>query len=199
MKGYKKAVIPQSTNGNNRGKKLTLSNGETVHVIGVSHVYFEEVRRSVKFPDPPTYTVITAGGGTETHVIDESVVNDSTNTEEERQDYQTKLTAYNAELEKATALQQERINKFLFYKGVEVSDLDTKLEKLREEREFLGMDFPASKAEQKYAYIYSMVVGNTKDYTLLLEAIMQATGIPETEMAKARDLFRDILQEEKTE
>lgn len=202
-KGYKANRIRVNGNGKPKMNKeilLTLSSGIQVKVIGVSHMYFEEVRKSVKFPDKPTYKAEIASNTDEKiyqeFVIDETVVNDPSNTPEETAEYKAKLSAYTEALAAASEEQNNRVNRFLFTKGVEIIDIEEHLDAWKEEREFLGLGFPKKPSELKFAFIADVVIKNAVDYAILLDAIMQSTGVPQEKMAEARELFRDILEEE---
>jgi len=154
-KGYKKVAPVIEDVSKNGHMVITTSKGKKVTVVGVSHMYFQRVQNSVEFPDKPTYDAETAGGAIEHHPIDQTVVDDPSNTPEEKAEYAAKLAKYNVDYAAAQSIQSERINNFLFANGLEI---DIPLEELEEwiaELEFNGLQLPKSKIEQKFMYICS--------------------------------------------
>ena len=203
-KGYRKNVIavPNESVGagsnGNRVREIELSTGKKVRIIGVSHLYFMEVKNSVKFPEPPTYEAQTAGTAVESHVIDQTVVDDPTNTPEEKEEYAAKLAKYEMDFQAAQALQTERINNFLLVKGVEVDIPESEMIDWIQERELLGLEVSDKPQERKLQYIGSRVVGGLGDYAALINAVMESTGVSEDKLVEAKKLFRDFMETSKT-
>ena len=197
-KGYntRKSVRDDSDNRKNGHNVITLSTGKRATIVGVSHMYFQDVQNSVEFPEKPTYEAITAGGAVEKHVIDQTVVDDPTNTQEEKADYESKLRLYEEELHAAQVLQTTRVNDFLFTKGLEIEPIsDVELMEWIEESEMFGIEISDKPLKRKLQYVKTRVIGNTQDFGKLLNAVMEATGVPEEKLAEAKKLFQGNMEE----
>jgi len=197
-KGYnaRKSVRDDSDNRKNGHNVVTLSTGKKVTILGVSHMYFQDVQNSVEFPEKPTYEAATAGGAVEEHIIDQTVVDDPTNTLEEKAGYESKLRAYEEEYHAAQVLQTVRVNDFLFTKGLEIEPIsDKELMEWIEESEMFGIEISDKPLKRKLQYVKTRVIGNTQDFGKLINAVMEATGVPEEKLAEAKKLFQGNMEE----
>ncbi len=186
-KGYKKQMfVGVSDNGNESVEKFTTSTGIELRIHGVPQLLLEKVRSSVKMPDIPTYVIVTAAGDEEVHPLDETTLE----TDEDKKAWNEYL------LEKASqeALLRERMVRVILMRGTEVKLPED--ESWKDLQKFIGVDVPEDPLELKYHYIQTEAIGGAQDLALIMEKVMERTGIPEEALAEAKASFRNLMEKE---
>jgi hypothetical protein len=179
--------------------ELTTSRGKTLRIKALPSLQVQLVEQAAQKQavalygeaKRPTYTVIVAGGDTETNPHDETTLEVEGNPEE---------TAANkaawAEYKRIGRLQQnhvlEKLRDFYFLQGVEV-DIPPDGEWMEVQR-FFGVEIPEDPIGRRLHYIYSEALGGADDVERVISSIMAATGIGTEMIAAAAASFRGTVR-----
>ncbi len=131
--------------------------------------------------DPPTYTVTTAGGGTETYPHDPTTLQ----SDEDRQAWE----AYQTARKRLQAEQATRIMEWVLLKGVAIEDAP---QAWVEERQHFDLPVPETKRDRRTLYLSSEVTRTPADALHLVEIIIRlsAAGLPPEKIEAMEALFR---------
>lgn len=188
-KGYKKQTfVMASDNGKEPVERFVTSTGVELLIHGVPQLLLEKVRSSVKMPDPPTYTAKTVAGDEETHFHDETTLE----SDEDRKAW----SAYLADKASKDAELRERMVRVILMRGTDVTLPED--ESWKDLQRFIGVEVPDDPLELKYHYIQTEAVGGAQDLALIMEKVMEKTGIPEEALAEAKASFRNIMEKDNT-
>ena len=176
---------------------IRTTEGREVRLRPVSRVLIQSVQGTVErelraagLPlNPPTYTVTTDTGDTETHVHDEH----SLTTDEERAAW----TAYQAVQERRTAETNARVSKALLVAGVVV---EAPPEDWAEEMRYLGVELPDEPRDLRYSYLELEVLKTPADIMNAIGGIMRLSmdGAPQEALDAVDALFRRALEGDAT-
>ena len=175
--------------------KIVTVDGLEVALRPVSQTQIQRINATVEAQwrkrgepvDPPTYTITTATGETETHAHDA----DSLTTDEERAAWEAYQTA-RAEME---AEQRLRTTKFLLLNGI-VGHEPT--EEWAEEQAYWGLEVPADPRERRLEYIQAEVLKTPQDTIDAMGEIMRLSmaGAPQEVRDSVEAYFRRAVEGE---
>lgn len=165
--------------------EYTTSNGHTVTIQAVPPFLLDKVLGSVKYPDPPTYEAVTAGGEKEIHEHDDTTVQ----TDEEK----AALAKYKRDLANAKLHENEMMMNAMFLKGIEVDMDSVSFQDWVDEQEFLGIELPKGKPALKVHYISTEILGDLNDLTKIMGLIMSKSGVAEEVVAAALNSFQNSV------
>jgi hypothetical protein len=197
MKGYKtkgkKVIFNKDAY---RTKSVTTSTGITITAVPVDPLMFQTIINSVKYPKKPTYNI-------KTELVDETHELDWTVVEQEddaalQLEYKQKLTAYEQETAAADNALQMKILKYVISKGVD-AEIPSEGD-YTDLQDFLELTPSTNRLQAKYDYIVSTVIGCDVDIKLIMDAVMEVTGVPQESLDAARASFRiEVDQEQDAE
>lgn len=134
--------------------------------------------------EPPTYTVTTASGATETHAHDETTLETDAD-KAAWAAYQAALKALNDEI----VMGQMR---FMLMEGLVYDDPP---QEWAERYAFYGMEMPDSPQERTWLYIQTVLLPTASDLERALAAVMAVSATGNEEAVKAAEaLFRHSLE-----
>ena len=168
--------------------QFTSSTGRTVKLQAVSPFLIDQVKASVAMPEPPTYTVTTATGGTETWPHDETTLA----TDDDKKAW----AAYKLAVKNAQAIQNDRVARLILSRGVQV---DIPNDGWREFQTELGVKVPESPIDLKVHFITTEVIGTPEDLGEIVAQVMGMSTMNERAVGVARDSFRLAIQRNTTE
>lgn len=182
--------------------EITTVSGRSVELRPVSGQMLAEIqvttrRKAIDRGDklsPPTYKTKTVAGDEEIFPHDETTLE----TDEDREAWDEYQSALNA-LEEEIA---SRSNAYIISEGVVIGDIP---QDWFEKREWLGLDVPENRMDQRLLYIETEVLTTAEDIIRAISGIMHLTARGSKEMedrlAELDDLFRRALErgETKTE
>lgn len=173
--------------------KIVTVDGLEVALRPVSQTQIQRINATVETQwrkrgepvDPPTYTITTATGATETHAHDA----DSLTTDEERAAWEAYQTA-RAEME---AEQRLRVTKFLLLNGIVGCE---PTEEWAEEQAYWGLEVPADPRERRLEYIQAEVLKTAQDTMDVIQEIMRLSmaGAPKEAVAAVEAYFRHQVE-----
>jgi hypothetical protein len=171
---------------------IVATDGREVHLLPVAQVLIQKTKEAARrelvnagLPlEPPTYTVDTVAGTTETHVHDDTTLS----TDEDKAAW----AAYQAALVRLGRETNARATKLLMLKGIDVADPSPEW---LADQAYFGIDVPDDPRERKLAYIETEVLKTPEDIIRATTRIMQLslTGLPEEDLAAVEALFRGSL------
>ena len=180
---------------NHRGKEFTTSTGVTVRIIGLNQKLYDGVRSSIEFPEVPMYEApIGSGKEIELHPINQTVLDDPSLTDEEREELEIAWEEYTRDLREAELELNQRVVSMILLKGIQVDMPDD--DEWIKEQEFLGIEIPKNFVERKLHWIDTEVIATYEDLLTIMELVMDQTGIPSEALAEAKKLFRGRGEEE---
>lgn len=136
----------------------------------------------------PTYDEPLMGGGVQTFEHDaKSVVG---NPEAEKA-----FALYQENSRKQTAYVNEKMMQFYILTGTDISLPED--ERWIRRQKFFGLELPEDEEGLLYYYVTTELITDARELMLLVEKIMQASGIDTDTLSAARLSFRNILGEEK--
>lgn len=150
-------------------------------------------------PEPPTYTIEGAGGSTEERTHDETSIEDTKTTDEERtawDAYQEALTEYDRECAKLDAQRNEMRGTFINLEGMRVRGLPDDLEAWAENRRTrYGFEIDATTPDDLLlAFIGHHVIRTPRDGVLISAGILRASGLDQEALDQAEQSFLDSLE-----
>ena len=171
---------------------ITTVAGLKVGIKPVSRVYLQQIARKIqrefeqagKMLEPPTYKVITAGGGVETYPHDETSIADAP--EEDK----ALWAAYQANRAEADNRVGVESTKFQVLKGLIIDEVPKAWVKEQQE---LGFDVPKDAKDLLWAYIEREVIVTPEDVFTALTAITALSmrgSVSEEAIKAAADTFR---------
>lgn len=185
-KGYKKAKSIFQSNGKGV-QEFTTTRGKTVKLTGIDPLLLDTIRASVKWPTLPTYEINTELVKGEKHDLTWDIVKDETDTDLVAL-YTAQMTTYEDCIRTANAEFNMRLTKAVIDGGVIVDpDAD---EDWADTQEFLGIGQSKNKKQRKYDYVVSNIIGCDMDLYDILGIVMEMTGVPRSNLAQARSMFR---------
>lgn len=131
-------------------------------------------------PQPPTYTVTLATGGTEEHPHTEQTIE----TDDEKaawQNYLRALSEYN-----------EKFLRICLVKGVRVH---AEMDEWLAEQAALEIPVAENPTERKIEWILDRILIDKNDYEAVMMGVMRASGAPEELMTQIESLFRGEMGE----
>lgn len=167
-----------------QGEYVTTT-GRHLTLRPVNQFLVTRLRQSVKLSEPPTYTITTAAGTTETHPHDEETIKDATDAEK------AAWEAYQQENRVKVAEYNERFTRMLILKGV-VDDPPIN-GWIEEQREF-GIDVPDDPKDLKVHWLTTEAIGTTGELPELLGEILRLGGLNGEALREARESFRRSLR-----
>ena len=176
--------LVQVTKGESR--PYTTTRGRTITLSGMPPLAVQRIANSIEFPSVPTYTIELASGDTETHDHDITTLD----TPEDHVAWEK----YLEEEEAADNKQTEMLLKTILVKGVEVKITDEELADWLEELEVIGLDPPKNKKDRQLAYLETEIIATTYDAQMIMEIVMELTGVSEEDIEDARDSFPDTME-----
>lgn len=178
-------MATDSNNGGEERRTYTTSRGYEVEFLSIPNLM---VKLTAQFPDPPapTYTVELAGGGTETHVHDETTLE----TEEDRAAW----TAYKTAVAKHTADVFQAQMRLCLLRGIKVLNEDPHaVAAWVTEQELIGFTIPTEPSARRLHWLETEVVNNGEDFIQILAGVSRASGIAEEAVSSLESSFRSAL------
>jgi hypothetical protein len=178
-------------NGGAVYRKHTSSRGAKVFFYPMPPMLMEKIEVAVEAefgprPEPPTYTILVeATGDKETHTHTKKTLE----TEEDKAAwaaYEDELSIWESELSR-------RVLRAIQIECIKPQDPDDT--EWIEKQTFLDIKIPEGKYERHLHWIETEFVGNNDDVLACMTIPMELAGVPEKEMAAAKKLFRDSIQE----
>lgn len=170
-------------------KTFTTSKGVVIRILGLSPLILKRLERQYEEdnpkPKPPTYTVETAGGGTETHIHDETTAETPKEIAALRQ-YKSAVAAWDSGLESLTL-------RLMAIAGI---DFDMPESNAWEAiPKAMGLRIPEDEVERKLFYFETTAVGNSQDMVAVMGLVMgldQVQGGNDQETVM--DMFHTAIQ-----
>jgi len=173
----------------------TTTVGKTIRLKGLPSMLVEKIQASIKIPDPPTYTATTVGGDEETHFHNETTLDVEGDPEQTAKNHKA-WEEYITLKHEVDAKLSEKMMRLMLVKGTEV-EMPTDDEWI-EEQAFIGADIsqiPSDPIGRKYYYIVTEVIGSPEDLTVMMQKIMQISGVAPEAVAQAEESFRRAVEE----
>ena len=175
---------------------MKTTDGIIVEISPVAQASIEQVRLGVlrEFEKRgaqltvPTYFVKTVAGESQEFPHDEKTIKDASADDVARWEAYHKTQA---ELERAT---NERVTKFMLYRGVRVDD--AAMESALQEQEFFGIVVPTNEIERKLHYITTELLKTPQDIMEAVKSIMIASmsGVSEDTLRAVEESFRRAME-----
>jgi len=163
---------------------FTTSLGVRIPVRPISPTLFNRVMHSVKTPDPPTYEVEIAGGGTQTFAHDEDSIKGDPEAEKVWREY---IEATN----QAEAERNLRVLRLVILKGTALEM--PKDDEWSELQTYLGLAVPEDPVERYIHYLETEALGDQDDISGLMAAVGRAMGVSQEEIDQSVESFRNNL------
>lgn len=135
-------------------------------------------------PEPPTYTITTATGATETHAHTEQTLE----TPEEKavwQAYQDRMREYMGKFVRVCVMRGIRVH--------------SKIEDWIDEQAELGITIPDSKLDAKLEWITEYVLTAREDYEAVFLGVMRAMEVPDDLLKQIEGLFHGDMGRDATQ
>lgn len=156
--------------------------GVEVNFVGIATL-LDKLNGQFRLPDPPSYEVKLATGGTERHVHDETTVQ----TDEEKK----ALADYQSECTRITNEHALKLTRLVVLRGM-TFDYPASDDWVKEQ-EFLGIQVPADPMERRLHYVETEVLGTKEDVEAVMLGVMRASGVNEEMVLAMEDSFRHPL------
>lgn len=163
---------------NSQWKEVTLSTGEVVEIRMINPLLVQKVSAAYKVPDTPTYTVTTISGATETHKMDEQAARETPGGLAQWEDYLREKQRIEGE-------QNMAVTNAVLIVGTRYADMPTDWVEVH--RDILGLEVPTNPEALRGYYLSAVIPPN--DVKLLVEAIMELSGVSETKVQETEDAF----------
>lgn len=170
--------------------------GQRVRINGVSPWLIEKQGEALRAewaekerpaPDPPTYTMEIAGGGTETRPHDATTLR----TDEDRAAW----AAYLDRHQKFEAELYERTMRLLFVRGVKIPVELANDGDWIEEQLFLGIRVPENRLERRLWYVKTEIISSPQEAVRLMSEIGALSGISREALRAAEDTFQRAMED----
>lgn len=159
--------------------KYTTEMGIEVDVRSIPIKLIEKIAAGHPDPDPPTYSVETLGGATETHVLTEQ----SADTPEEK----ARLADWRMKKAQVERARNNAVLHVFISRGIHVElpdDIGWAVEQIA-----LGISVPTAEPARRLHYIETEVMGGLADYNNVSRMIMEMSGVSEAAIAQASAIF----------
>ena len=187
-------TMAKKPNTNKPKVTYTTSGGVVLRFGKIPTYQADEVRRSVKMPEQPTFTIMTALGIEEVHKMTRDNYENPKDAAETATNLY-KLEEYEAALLDAQERQRNNIMNLFLAKGVDVDDVPPLDSEWAEEQAFLGITVPKGKLARKVLWLKTDVLVDDDDIVNVLDRIMDMTGMSKERVAEAKASFRRAVEE----
>lgn len=164
-------------------KEIILSTGEMVEIRQVNPLLIQKVSAVYTLPDVPTYTVTTVSGAVEVHEMDEQAARETPGGLAQWEKYLRDKNRIEGE-------QNMAVTNAVLIAGTRYHDLPTDWIELH--RNIFGVEVPDNPDAQRGYYL--SVVIPPDDVKLLVESIMELSGVSERKVQESEDAFPDPLR-----
>jgi len=189
-KGYKNTQLAQLVEDVSRTEEViwTNSRGITVRLLPIPPYLVQLASSSIERPTPPTYTVKLEGGGTETHIHDETSIAQSSEEEKKLwEDYKL------AEMQADQAV-SDLILDIVLMEGV-VLEPET-LEASKKRLQLYRVSLPEDPEEAELFMRRTFLIGNRNDAEAIVSVAMALTGASPERLKVMRKSFPDPMDSE---
>lgn len=171
--------------------------GECMPIGNTLQQLDENIRGSIEWPEPPTYTVTYAGGETKEIPHDAESIKDPKTTDEERaawDEYLEKQAQAQVEYGAKSSQAQMRLIATEGFIPIDATDEDEWIQ----QHEWIGYVVPEDPLERQLHYFLTEVIGSVDDDMMTIyKGIYRATGIDEEVLSKLEASFRVQMEQSK--
>jgi hypothetical protein len=132
-------------------------------------------------PETPSYTVAIEGGGTETHIHDETSIAQSSDAEK------AKWNEYKIILKQNEMKAQEMILNIILIEGVEISSDEER--KFSGRLKLMGISLPEDPDERELSFKRAYALGTPEDAEFITRTVMKLTGISQEDLTSLKNSF----------
>jgi hypothetical protein len=166
------------------------SRGLTVKLLAISPYMLELAASSSDFPKTPTYTVIIAGGGEETHDYDEISITDPKTPIAD----QERWLEFLDEVDVANRKASETLLNIILLESVQLDVSEKELTSWRKKSKMMGIVLPEDEEEQLLVYKKMYVTGNEDDITGITTAVLNLSTVSRKEIDLAKKSFPSSVE-----
>lgn len=189
-----KKSVDISTDDGSTSKVFVNSKGFKVVLHGIPPLEVPLLYNSVRQPDIPTYTIETAGGGSETHKheVDPSKGINTLVTDEDKENW----ARYLDEKQQVDNELADRIATAALIDGIDIDQDALKAEYPRWEKRMLmkGLKVPEDAEEKELLFKRTFVIASTTDLKNLVSDVMELTGVSQELIDSTKASFPDSVE-----
>lgn len=162
-------------------RTIVTTNGIEVPIRAVSQSLIQMAYASVKFPDPPTYTISLPNGGTQVFTHDEKSIEQTPADKPAWDEYKRLLI-------EANNAQQRKTLELFILQGTDLElPADDKWERTQRR---LGVEIPNDEVDRLIHWALTEILVTLDDQIALYTGVMKLVGLPQEEVDNIEAIFR---------